>query len=332
MSTPAGWYDDGSGRQRWWDGSQWSDHFAPATEPPSAPPTLTPAADMVSPATKPPPVLGFIGLGLAVVGTVLAFFPATFAFALAILFAAFVVSLIGVFKKNTAKWPSIVGMALPPVGAAAGFVVVLAVIATGLANTPSVEAGPQQPAPSPTPTFTHPDGGTYVGRPPVEEVTESIKIAIEADPSVNIYQDMPEFFPCLGEWLWESDVSDESLWLVVDGYDPLEEEYDYVQNVMLNGSLQCDPQPGATDPIPFVPFEPPTELDGRPTVDEISRGLAQSDRRNGTVGTEEAEYTCMAQFYYDSALTDEELFAVANAKPSGVATLEVGFDAQDACG
>jgi len=28
MSTPAGWYDDGSGRQRWWDGNAWTDQFA----------------------------------------------------------------------------------------------------------------------------------------------------------------------------------------------------------------------------------------------------------------------------------------------------------------
>jgi hypothetical protein len=27
---PAGWYDDGSGRQRWFDGNQWTDHFTPA--------------------------------------------------------------------------------------------------------------------------------------------------------------------------------------------------------------------------------------------------------------------------------------------------------------
>lgn len=26
--APEGWYDDGSGRQRWWDGSQWT-HYAP---------------------------------------------------------------------------------------------------------------------------------------------------------------------------------------------------------------------------------------------------------------------------------------------------------------
>lgn len=28
MSNP-GWYDDGAGRQRWWDGQQWTEHFAP---------------------------------------------------------------------------------------------------------------------------------------------------------------------------------------------------------------------------------------------------------------------------------------------------------------
>ena len=35
MSTPAGWYDDGSGRQRWWDGGQWTEHFA--DQQPAAP-------------------------------------------------------------------------------------------------------------------------------------------------------------------------------------------------------------------------------------------------------------------------------------------------------
>lgn len=35
MTTPAGWYDDGSGNQRWWDGLQWTEHVV--TAPKDAP-------------------------------------------------------------------------------------------------------------------------------------------------------------------------------------------------------------------------------------------------------------------------------------------------------
>lgn len=42
MATPAGWYDDGSGRQRWWDGTTWTDHFQDAQTPVA--PAAAPAA------------------------------------------------------------------------------------------------------------------------------------------------------------------------------------------------------------------------------------------------------------------------------------------------
>lgn len=29
IMSNAGWYDDGAGRQRWWDGAQWTEHYAP---------------------------------------------------------------------------------------------------------------------------------------------------------------------------------------------------------------------------------------------------------------------------------------------------------------
>lgn len=35
-TTPPGWYDDGSGVQRWWDGTQWTEHTQPL-EPPAQP-------------------------------------------------------------------------------------------------------------------------------------------------------------------------------------------------------------------------------------------------------------------------------------------------------
>ena len=31
--TPAGWYDDGHGQLRWWDGQRWTDHTAPLSRP-----------------------------------------------------------------------------------------------------------------------------------------------------------------------------------------------------------------------------------------------------------------------------------------------------------
>lgn len=30
MSTPAGWYDQGDGSQRYWSGTEWTEHLAPA--------------------------------------------------------------------------------------------------------------------------------------------------------------------------------------------------------------------------------------------------------------------------------------------------------------
>lgn len=46
--TPAGWYPDpdGSGGQRYWDGSTWTEHRAPAAPEPAAPAEPTPSAEV----------------------------------------------------------------------------------------------------------------------------------------------------------------------------------------------------------------------------------------------------------------------------------------------
>ena len=37
MSTPAGWYPQNDGQQRYWDGQQWTEHFAPGNQEAAAP-------------------------------------------------------------------------------------------------------------------------------------------------------------------------------------------------------------------------------------------------------------------------------------------------------
>lgn len=33
QSAAPGWYDDGAGRQRWWDGNMWTHHYADQQQP-----------------------------------------------------------------------------------------------------------------------------------------------------------------------------------------------------------------------------------------------------------------------------------------------------------
>jgi hypothetical protein len=42
MSAAPGWYPSQNGDQRYWDGTAWTEHYAPVEEPP---PSLTPPMD-----------------------------------------------------------------------------------------------------------------------------------------------------------------------------------------------------------------------------------------------------------------------------------------------
>lgn len=252
MSMPAGWYDDGSGRQRWWDGARWTEHLAPgdATVAPTG--QVTPhhmtgyeSAEIGHPesATRVAPVLGFVGLGLAVVGTVLACIPLTFVIGLIALVAGFVVSLIGVFARNAAKWPSIVGMILSIVGGVVGTVVTLVIVAATLAG-PGGSAGPADPAPSaPTtqPAPSSPSAGAGGDRPAPEEIALQVEQTFQSEGITN-YDDMPDFYPCIGEELYASDISDETLQLVITGEDPPEDERDAAAQAIEDAIFACDPE------------------------------------------------------------------------------------------
>lgn len=44
MSTPAGWYPQNDGQQRYWDGQQWTEHFAPGSTDAPVPTAIEPKA------------------------------------------------------------------------------------------------------------------------------------------------------------------------------------------------------------------------------------------------------------------------------------------------
>ncbi|MFK3836019.1 DUF2510 domain-containing protein [Microbacterium sp. NPDC087868] len=243
MSTPPGWYDDGSGRRRWWDGQTWTDHFAPEQHTPAlAPPPalqISSGTQMTVPQRRGAPVLGPIGLGLAVVGTVLACLPVTFIFGVVVLLAAFVLSLIGLFAKNTAKWPSIAGTILSIVGGAIGTLVTLAVIAAGLVSPEGPITLPTD-APSPT-SSEQPSTDPSDSRPVPEEIAEGFAVLLRSD-GITDYEDMPDYYPCMGQQLYDSNLPDEPLRLLADGQDVTGPEREAVYDAIVEAGLICDPE------------------------------------------------------------------------------------------
>ena len=139
MSTPGGtpapgWYDygTGTGTNRYWDGSAWTEQTAPAAGSPpggtggTAPLSASPQVAVEPPATKPHP-LGWVALALAVVGFVFACIPGALIVGWVLLPIAFVLAIVGFFLRGK-KWPVITALVLSVVGTVVGFVVFLTVV------------------------------------------------------------------------------------------------------------------------------------------------------------------------------------------------------------
>ncbi len=322
MTTPAGWYDDGSGRQRWWDGQQWTEHFAPevastpepsaaaggdslddtvirpsseasapaaseadaqsaaafaapgetaattpisdgdlppyapeapysGTAPAAAPGYQTGAPDYAAPAypaaapsypgaapsypgaaptgaaggypaadegPKKPSVLGIIGLGLAVLGTILVFIPVIGVFGFVLLGVGFVLSIVSLFLKGK-KWPGIAGLSLAVVGTIIGIVmsfVYLFAFAEGVQSEMDdfPTSIPSESAPQPEETEGTTDE-TSTGRPTVEEVSAGLTEILTLSGQGESYA--PEQVTCISEAFVASDIADDTLRVIANG-------------------------------------------------------------------------------------------------------------------
>ncbi|KJQ54381.1 DUF2510 domain-containing protein [Microbacterium sp. SA39] len=128
--TPAGWYDDGSGRQRWWDGQQWGAFADAGNEQ-----TLT-TTDVPDPSAGAAPkklnVVALVSAIAAAIGFILACIPVTIIAGWIVLSLTFVLSIVSLFFKGDKKWLGIVGLVLSIVGPIIGVVVFLGVAAAAV--------------------------------------------------------------------------------------------------------------------------------------------------------------------------------------------------------
>ncbi|WP_460797653.1 DUF2510 domain-containing protein [Microbacterium sp. GXF0217] len=235
MSTPAGWYDDGSGRQRWWDGTKWTDQFAPespATDagvPPYASnaPVGSPAQGDSAPyaaaapagsGVKPKPhILGWIALGVAALGFLLACIPATVIVGLILLPIALILSIVALFMKG-AKWPAITGLILAVVGGIIGTVVlVVTLVSVGMQaiediSDTTVSASPQDEADDSDDAAD--DAVESGARPTVDEVAGAIEAYLAATGTEDTYSDAQ--ITCFAEAFVASDTDDATLRAIVE--------------------------------------------------------------------------------------------------------------------
>ena len=135
-NTPAGWYDDGSGRQRWWDGQQWG-NFAdeansPAPSAPTAPAYAAVATDQAPAAPKKLNVLALVSLIIAVVGFIFACVPGALIVGWILLPIAFILSIVSFFLRGDKKWLAIIALVLSIVGTIVGVMVFFAVVAASV--------------------------------------------------------------------------------------------------------------------------------------------------------------------------------------------------------
>lgn len=190
MEPPQGWYDDGTGNQRWWNGRQWTNQVAP--------PRVIVTSPMPSQFEVDPPRRGN-----------------TLAVVLVIVGLAFV-----------------------------GLIISVTIMVSNLSSGDDAQAPPtteQSATPQAEPDETAEPSST---RMPVEEIATKTRELLLSDGLGNGYEQMPDFYPCLSKFLYESEMPDELLAKTVNGAMPedlTEEEKELAGGVLSDAINTCDP-------------------------------------------------------------------------------------------
>ncbi len=194
-----------------------------------------------APEKKSPSVIGWIALGVSALGLILGCIPpVVMMFGWGLLFAGLVLSVIALFMKG-AKWPGIVGIILAVIGAFISAVIGLiwlgiTVTSHAIDNAkpdpmPSSSQIAEEPSPDPSPD------GESAGRPSPDEIAAGFLIVMH-DAGFTQYDD-PTVSACIGQFFYDSDVSDESLQTIAGGKDIYDSEMAKVQQTTRDAIQEC---------------------------------------------------------------------------------------------
>lgn len=137
----AGWYDDGSGNERYWDGQKWTGHIRPKQAVPAENFTYAASAPSNPPLSRSPVgvkshpqkshALAWVALAVAVVGFIFACVKGALIVGWILLPVAFILSIVSFFLKGR-KWPAVTALILSVIGTIVGVVVFLTVVASSI--------------------------------------------------------------------------------------------------------------------------------------------------------------------------------------------------------
>lgn len=132
IPPPPGYYDDGSGQQRYWDGHEWG--AAAGTPQPRDAAPAQPVSYAQGPATKQRNVLGIVALIVAVFGFIFACVPGALIVGWVALPIAFVLAVVALFMKGKGKALALTALIVSIVGTIVGAIVFFTVVGNSFSN------------------------------------------------------------------------------------------------------------------------------------------------------------------------------------------------------